>query len=146
MAGGVRIGSQPPIPCPVPGYLPAGTGGNQTETKAVGEGGCSSPGPRTLSTAGASTSLTRDPYARWVATQARLDIGQGRPFNSQGCPVGWKTLVPGESQSCQALGLVGCDLRKRKAQERRLGSAKSQAVWAARREGDSGGGVGRSWA
>ena len=80
------------------------------------------------------------------ATQARLDIGQGRPFNSPGCLVGWKTLVPGESQSCQAHGLVGCDLRKRKAQERRWGSAKSQAVWAARREGDLGGGVGRSWA
>ena len=112
MAGGTKIPSQPRIPCPVPGHLPAGTGGNQTETKAVGEGGCSSPGPRTLSTAGGRRLADQGhlPSAGCHAGQAGRWAGAAFQFSR--VPSGQEDTHPRESQSFQAHGHMEYDLRK----------------------------------
>ena len=81
---------------------PWGHGGiKQKLREAVGEGKCSSPGPRTLSTTWAGASLTRR-----VSTQARPDTGQGQPFSSLGCPLG-RTCVLGSPSPSRPVATRG---------------------------------------
>ena len=98
------------LPCSRP---PArGDRGNQTETKAVGEGGCSSPGPRTLSTAGGRRLADQGhlPSAGCHAGQAGCWAGAAFQFSR--VPSGQEDTHPRESQSFQARGHMEYDLRK----------------------------------
>ena len=106
MAGGTRIPSQPRIPCSAPGHLPAGTRGNQTETKkGCGRGRVLIPWAQN----------SEHHWGRCLADRVGFHTGQARhragaAFQFSGVPSGQDTR-PGESQPFQACGHMGYDLR-----------------------------------